>query len=178
MKDFCQAADKDCIRLIVAQDLKESAGIDIDTNAISPPGLSRSVNCNAVGCGGGINDSGGILASITNSNTSSNSYFISKQSNGTASNGAFGSNRSTSITTEQAKIINSSCCGSVGTATPRSGADSLSLSHHLHHNGHYHHHCHNHNHHHHHHNRIFGIALRQLEATNVIVNEQALYVPK
>jgi hypothetical protein len=173
MKDFCQAADKDCIRLILAQDLKESAGIDIDTNAISPAGLSRSVNCNIAGCSGGINDSAGILTSITNSNTSSNSYFTSKQSIGAVINNAIIGNRSTNMTTEQTKqIINSSCCGSVGTIAPRNGTDSLSLSHHLHHNGHYHHH------HHHHHNRVFGIALRQLEATNVTVNEQSLFVPK
>lgn len=34
MKDFCNVAEKDCIRLIVAQDLKES-GIDVDANNFS-----------------------------------------------------------------------------------------------------------------------------------------------
>ena len=34
MRDFCSTADKDCIRLIVAQDLKES-GIDIDSSGLA-----------------------------------------------------------------------------------------------------------------------------------------------
>jgi hypothetical protein len=44
MKDFCNATDRDCIRLIVAQDLKES-GIDIDSSNLNNNfNLSNTIN--------------------------------------------------------------------------------------------------------------------------------------
>ena len=42
MKDFCNVPERDCIRLIVAQDLKES-GIDIDSSTFSG-GNMTSIN--------------------------------------------------------------------------------------------------------------------------------------
>ena len=45
MRDFCNAADRDCIRLIVAQDLKE-CGIDVDASNFSTINTSHSTNSN------------------------------------------------------------------------------------------------------------------------------------
>ena len=41
MKDFCNVAERDCIRLIVAQDLKES-GIDIDSSSLNTGNFSSN----------------------------------------------------------------------------------------------------------------------------------------
>ena len=61
-RDFCNVAEKDCVRLIIAQDLKEF-GIDVDTNLGGGLG-----NLTAIGSNSGRNNT-------SNLNGTSHSHF-------------------------------------------------------------------------------------------------------
>lgn len=96
MKDFCNVAERDCIRLIIAQDLKES-GIDVDSsnlgNFSTTINSSYSTNNNSHNChhhhhhhhhhhrGLHLSTNNNILnTSITNT-SSANNNFLNKSNN-------------------------------------------------------------------------------------------------
>ena len=172
MKDFCNAAERDCIRLIVAQDLKES-GIDVETNlgggggggasnnSLYRASANTSINSKNSASGNLINTiSGNSSCSSSSQPSSSQSYFSSSSS---SKHHSSKNNTTTAGNTSNLVIFTA---GMVGNES----ATAANLHHHsLHHDSNSSSTTCS--------NRIFGLHLTQLEMVTLSVNDQLLSVP-
>jgi hypothetical protein len=176
MRDFCSTADKDCIRLIVAQDLKES-GIDIDSSGLANfSSLQNTTNGNTsynvmnggavaatasskhhhhnAGAGGG-----GAIANVT-SKISHQILNTSGMHNSTNSNNFF-HNTSNNFNIFQSKNSSNTTATTHAANNNTNNASETCLDNQLSGGN----------------SKLFGVSLKQIEMVNLIVNEQTLNVP-
>jgi hypothetical protein len=148
MKDFCNVAERDYIRLIVAQDLRES-GIDVDSSSLGGAGNFSSSNMTS------------INMSHNNSHISHDRHHLSTNNN----------LLNTSLSTNPTSILSNS-----KHSYHHANMDMMIMNHNNGHDSHLMgsnanattHSCST---------RTFGLDFKQLEMVNLTCNEQLLNVP-
>lgn len=184
MRDFCSTADKDCIRLIVAQDLKES-GIDVDSNlssiqnATANNGNTSYITSNKHSNSHHTHNShhhGHVNSNAASTNMTASSKMLNTSGLHNSTNGNhFFHNTSNNFNLFQSVSKN---CSSITSTSASSNANNMnsnanantnstnntnsevSMDNQLNASA-----------------KVFGVNLKQIEMVNLIVNEQTLTVP-
>ena len=191
MRDFCNSTDRDCIRLIVAQDLKES-GIDVDaSNLANFSAIQNTTQSNS-------NQSYNLLGSSKHANMSSNNSNTSHHHHHHSSSNSNSNHTHNSSHTHSSKASQMLNTSGVHNTTSGGGGGTGNSNF-------FHHNSSNHN-----FNifqansssatanssskntettlssqhdsqlvgtKVFGVGLKQIEMVNLVINDQTLTVP-